>query len=323
MYGYNEVPTTLPVIRMAQGGRTERQQFDENVKSLLCGMGLWEAETFSFISPRAYDAIRLATDDKKRNSVVISNPLGEDTSVMRTTALPSMLDVLAHNKNHKNPQAAMYELATVYIPTSPDTLPDERHVLALGMYDFCDFYTLKGIVERVLSMARVTGYKFATVTNDPSYHPGRCAAVVRDGETLAVLGQIHPDTTAAYGLSGEVLAAEIDIDRVFELRDTHLEFRHLPRYPSIARDFSFVCDESLEAGSIEDVCIKTGGKLVESAVVFDVYRGIQVGAGKKSVSIRVTLRAEDRTLTDEEADKIAQKMLRALSETMGVVLRDK
>ncbi len=323
MYGYNKIPTTLPVIRMAQGGRTERQQFDEDVKSLLCGMGLWEAATFSFISPRAYDAIRLAPDDKKRQSVVISNPLGEDTSVMRTTALPSILDVLVHNKNHKNPEAAVYEFATVYIPTSPDTLPDERHTLVIGAYDFCDFYTLKGICERVLMSAGIADFKTVTVTDDPSYHPGRCGALTVGGTRIATLGQIHPDAAAAYGLSGEVMAAEIDIDRVFELRDTHLEFRHLPRYPAIARDFSFVCDEALEAGSIEDVCTEAGGRLVESAVVFDVYRGIQVGAGNKSVSIRVTLRAEDRTLTDEDADKITSKMLGALSSKLGIALRDK
>ena len=323
MYGYNEVNTTLPLMRMTEGGRTPRQEFDEQLHSVLCGMGLWEATTFSFIGPRSYDAIRLPENDPKRRSVVISNPLGEDTSVMRTTALPSILEVLSHNKNHKNESAAMYELATVYIPTTPTELPDERRVLVIGSYDSHDFYELKGICERVLMFAGITGYKTVTVTDNPSYHPGRCAHIVKDGDVLATLGELHPDVSDAYGLSGSVMAAEIDVDRVFDLRDTQREFRHLPKYPSTSRDFSFVCSEELEAGRIEDICIEAGGKLIESAVVFDVYRGIQVGPGKKSVSIRVTLRAADRTLTDEEADKAAAKILRALADTLGIALRDK
>ncbi len=323
MYGYNEVETTLPTIQMAEGGRTPRQDFDEKLHSLLCGMGLWEAATFSFIGPRSYDAIRLPADSPKRNSVVISNPLGEDTSIMRTTALPSILEVLQHNRNHKNESAAMYEIATVYIPTSPDTLPNEKRALFIASYNSGDFYTMKGIAERVLMFAGIKGYKTKTVTDDPSYHPGRCAALTLGDETLAVLGELHPDVSAAYGLSGTVLAAEIDIDRIFELRDTHHEFRHLPKYPSTYRDFSFVCSEELEAGRVEDICLEAGGKLIESAVVFDVYRGIQIGVGKKSVSIRVTLRAEDRTLTDEEADKTTDKILRALADKLGIALRDR
>ncbi len=323
MHGYNEVETTLPLMRIAEGGRTERQRFDEELHSLLCGMGLWEATMFSFIGPRSYDMIRLPKDDPRRTSVVISNPLGLDTSVMRTTALPSMLEVLSHNQNHKNASAAMYELATVYIPTSPDTLPDERRVLVIGSYSSGDFFDLKGIVERVFMFAGVSGYKTVTVTDEPSYHPGRCARIVREGEVLATLGAVHPEAAANFGLSGDIYAAEIDIDRVFGLRETHVEFRHLPKYPSITRDFSFSCSEELEAGSIEEVCIKAGGKLVEDAVVVDVYRGIQVGAGRKSVSIRVTLRAADRTLTTEDADKVTEKMLRALSDELGIALRDR
>ncbi len=323
MYGYNEVETTLPIIRMTEGGRTERQAFEESLHGLLCGMGLWEATTFSFIGPKYYDMIRMPENDPRRNSVVISNPLGEDTSVMRTTAIPSILEVLSHNQNHKNESAAMYELATVYIPTSATTLPNEMKNLVIGSYGKGDFYVLKGICERVLGLAGVTGYKFVTEREEPTFHPGRCARITLGDEVIATLGQVHPETADAFGLSGEIYVAELSIEPIYENRNLYHEFRHLPKYPSTSRDFSFVCDEELEAGRIEEICLSAGGKLIESAVVFDVYRGAQIGDGKKSVSIRVTLRAADRTLTDEEADKAADKILRALATELGISLRDR
>lgn len=323
MYGYNNIETTLPVIRMAEGGRTERQSFEESLHSLLCGMGLWESATFSFIGPKMYDMIRLPENDKKRSCVVISNPLGEDTSVMRTTALPSILEVLSHNQNHKNESASMYELATVYIPTSPTTLPEEKKTLVIGSYGKGDFYVLKGMCERVLELAGISGYKFVTEREDPTFHPGRCAKLLLGDNVIGTLGQIHPEAASAFGLSGEIYAAELDMEAIYENRNLYREFHHLPKYPSTSRDFSFVCDEDLEAGKIQDICLEAGGKLTQSAVVYDVYRGEKIGEGKKSITVRVTLRAADRTLTDEEADKAADKMLRALSEKLGITLRDK
>ncbi len=323
MYGYNEVETTLPVIRMAEGGRTERQSFEESLHGLLCGMGIWESTTFSFIGPKMYDMIRLPENDAHRSCVVISNPLGEDTSVMRTTAIPSILEVLSHNQNHKNESAAMYELATIYIPTSADTLPNEKKTLVIGTYGKGDFYSLKGICERVLGLAGVAGYRVVTERENPTFHPGRCARITLGDATIAVLGQVHPEAADAFGLSGEIYAAELDMEAIYENRNLYHEFRHLPKYPSTSRDFSFVCDEELEAGKIEEICLRAGGKLTEKVNVFDVYRGKQIGNGKKSVSIRVTLRAADRTLTDEEADKAASKILTALEKELGISLRDR
>lgn len=323
MYGYNEIETTLPVIRMAEGGRTERQEFEESLHGLLCGMGIWESATFSFISPKFYDMIRMPENDSRRSSVVISNPLGEDTSIMRTTAIPSILDVLSHNQNHKNESAAMYELATVYIPTSKDTLPIENKSLVIGSYGKGDFYSLKGICERIMSLAGINGYKVVTERENPTFHPGRCAKITLGDATVAVLGQVHPEVAGEFGLSGEIYVAEIDMEAVYANRNLHHEFRHLPKYPSTSRDFSFVCDEELEAGKIEEICLRAGGKLTEKATVFDVYRGKQLGDGKKSVTIRVTLRAADRTLTDTEADKATDKMLSALAKELGISLRDK
>ncbi|MCD7776487.1 MAG: phenylalanine--tRNA ligase subunit beta [Firmicutes bacterium] len=328
MYGYNEIETTLPFIRMSEGGRTERQMFEEDLKSLLCGMGLWESVTFSFIGPRSYDMIKLPADSPLRKSVVISNPLGEDTSVMRTTGIPTMLEVLLHNQNHKNPSAMMYEAATVYIPNGEDELPTEKKSLCIGMYGAGDFYSLKGICERVLGFAGIRSYTTVSNRKGGTYHPGRCGELVgvnaigdENGIHYGTLGQIHPDVAKAYGLSGEIYAAELDLEAIYENRSMKHEFVHLPKYPSTSRDFSFVCDEELEAGRIESVCVRVGGKLLVDAYVFDVYRGEGLGEGKKSVSVRIVLRAPDRTLTDEEADKTAAKILSAMEKELGVTLR--
>jgi len=323
IYGYNEVTTTLPLVRIKQGGRTQRQQFELSLHELMCGMGLWETETFSFIGPRYLDMIHVPEEDIRRNCVVISNPLGKDTSIMRTTALPSMLDVLSHNQNYKNASAAMYELATIYIPTGVDTLPEEKKVLVVGMYGGgVDFYHLKGICERIILSAGISGYKTVAVRDNPSYHPGRCGEIrLTDGTVLCVLGQVHPEVAEEFELSGEIYAAEIDVEAIFERRAGVREFRPLPKYPAVWRDFSFVCDEEIEAGSVVDVCCEAGGELVESAYIVDVYRGEQVGEGKKSVSVRVHLRASDRTLTDAEADAIAAKMLDEIGRRLGASLR--
>ncbi len=323
IYGYNEVTTTLPLVRIKQGGRTQRQQFELSLHELMCGMGLWETETFSFIGPRYLDMIHVPEEDIRRNCVVISNPLGKDTSIMRTTALPSMLDVLSHNQNYKNASAAMYELATIYIPTGVDTLPEEKKVLVVGMYGGgVDFYHLKGICERIILSAGISGYKTVAIRDNPSYHPGRCGEIrLTDGTVLCVLGQVHPEVAEEFELSGEIYAAEIDVEAIFERRAGVREFRPLPKYPAVWRDFSFVCDEEIEAGSVVDVCCEAGGELVESAYIVDVYRGEQVGEGKKSVSVRVHLRASDRTLTDAEADAIAAKMLDEIGRRLGASLR--
>lgn len=323
IYGYNEVTTTLPLVRIKQGGRTQRQQFELSLHELMCGMGLWETETFSFIGPRYLDMIHVPEEDIRRNCVVISNPLGKDTSIMRTTALPSMLDVLSHNQNYKNASAAMYELATIYIPTGVDTLPEEKKVLVVGMYGGgVDFYHLKGICERIILSAGISGYKTVAIRDNPSYHPGRCGEIrLADGTVLCVLGQVHPEVAEEFELSGEIYAAEIDVEAIFERRAGVREFRPLPKYPAVWRDFSFVCDEEIEAGSVVDVCCEAGGELVESAYIVDVYRGEQVGEGKKSVSVRVHLRASDRTLTDAEADAIAAKMLDEIGRRLGASLR--
>ncbi len=321
IYGYNKIESSSIKGSTTQGGRTPKQKFEVATENAMCGMGLNQIQTFSFISPKFYDKVRLSEGCALRNSVVISNPLGEDTSVMRTIALPSMLEVLARNYNFNNANVALFEIATVYIPTEPDKLPNENKVISVGMYGDCDFYTVKGICENVLKLAAIEDYTFEAVSDNPSYHSGRCARIIAGDRQIGILGEIHPLTLANYDIGTRVYAAELDFDAIFALMNPNKMYTPLPKYPASTRDFSFVCDEALEVGTIFASAKRAGGKLCEDVSLFDIYRGPQVGENKKSVSIRVTLRAADRTLTLEEAEKAGAKILASLERELGITLR--
>ena len=323
IYGYNDIKSSKIKAENTAGGRTPQQQFKVDLSDALCGMGLDEITTFSFISPKYYDKIRLPEDESVRRSIVISNPLGEDTSIMRVTALPSMMEALALNNNMGNEDVCLYEMGNIYIPApEEDDLPCESNVLTLGMYGNVDFYTMKGVIEGALALGKIKGVTYEAVTDNATFHPGRCARLVAaDGEFLGIFGQLHPLTAQNYGFTTPVYAAELDFDAIFEHRDGLIEYKPLPKFPASTRDFSFVCDEELEVGKLSALIARAGGKLVEDVELFDIYRGTQLGEGKKSVSFRVTLRASDRTLTVEEADKVSTKILSSLEHQLGLTLR--
>lgn len=322
IYGYNDIKSSKITAENTAGGRTPKQQFKADLSDALCGMGLDEIQTFSFISPKYYDKIRLPEDESVRRSIVISNPLGEDTSIMRVTALPSMMEVLAQNNNFNNENVRLFEMGNIYIPAEEeDDLPCESNVVTLGMYGNVDFYSLKGVCEGILALGRINGVKYVAVTDNATFHPGRCAKILAaDGEFLGIFGQIHPLTAQNYGFDTPVFAAELDFDAIYDHCDKVIEYKPLPKFPASTRDFSFVCDEDLEVGTIEELIAKAGGKLVEDVKLFDIYRGAQL-LGKKSVSFRVTLRAADRTLTVEETDKVSAKILSSLEHQLGLTIR--
>ena len=320
MYGYDKIPTTA-LRGMAEGIVTPRQKFDRQAEQVLLGLGLSEILTFTFISPKLYDKIRLPEDSPLRSSVTILNPLGEDTSVMRTTALPSMLQVLATNYNNRNPQAALYEMATEYLPTAPDQLPQEKQWITLGMYgDGCDFYTLKGRVEALLEKLCVTGVEYTACTHNPSYHPGRCAAMMAGGETIGGIGEIHPEVCENFGIGARVYVAQLDGELLFRLHSDKKSYQPLPRFPASTRDLAVICDESLPVAAIEKAIQTHVGKILEKLELFDVYRGAQVPQGKKSVAYALILRAADRTLTVEECDKAMAAALEGLA-AIGAEIR--
>ncbi len=324
IYGYNNIKSTCIYAETTQGGRTPKQQYEVDCEHMLYGMGFDQIQTFSFISPKYYDKARMDANSPLRRSVVISNPLGEDTSVMRTVALPSMLEVVARNINFSNEDVRLFEMAATYIPSeNTEELPTENKVLTLAAYGKGeDFYTLKGVVENILESAGIKGAKFVSYSDDAAFHPGRCAKVVTaDGAELGVFGQIHPLTAKYYGVDTVIYAAELSFDAIFDNSDMTIDYKPLPKFPAVSRDFSFICDESLEVGAIEEIMAKAAGKLCEGVKLFDVFRGEKIGEGKKSVAFRVILRAPDRTLTVEEADKVSNKIIKDLAFKLGLNIR--
>ncbi len=320
-YGYNNIPVTLMRGQTTEGGYTREQKLENKLGELSRACGYDEIITYSFISPTAYDKIRWAPDDPRRQSFKILNPLGEDTSIMRTTSLPSILDILARNFNFRNKNVKLYELGRVYLPGGPDGLADERRVLTLGAYgDDMDFYAIKGAVETVLRGIRAADVEFVPCQDDPSYHPGRCARVLCGGNLLGVVGQIHPLCAKNYGLDA-VYAAELDFTALLAAQGPDPEYRPLPRYPSVARDLAVVADKAVTVGQIERCIRENGGKYLRGVELFDIYEGPGIPEGKRSTAYSLTLRADDGTLTDDHADETVKNILAALGEKLGAVIR--
>lgn len=319
-YGYNNI-TSTSIKGGAQGKYTDRQKFDRTISETMLALGLSEIMTYSFISPKYYDKIGMPAGHPLRRSVVISNPLGEDTSVMRTVALPSMLETLARNYNNRNASAHLFELAREYIPTTDNELPVEKNKLVGGLYgEGVDFFTVKGIVEDLLERVSVYGYDVEADATAYSYHPGRCAKLTIGGEELGVLGEIHPTVAENYGISGRVYAFTLDTDVMFRHTCTEKQYHPLPKFPAVTRDLALLCDDAIPVLTLEKAISKAAGSLLENIKLFDVYKGKQIAEGKKSVAFSITLRSADSTLTDETASATVAKVIKAL-EDLGATLR--
>ena len=320
-YGYNKIPCTLMRGETTRGGFSEQQRFDRAIGGAVRALGYDEIITYSFISPTYYDKIRMPKDSSLRNSLKILNPLGEDTSIMRTTILPSMLEIIARNHSYRNKSARLYELGKIYLPRE-DGLADEPKYLSLGAYgDGVDFFSFKGSIETLLHELRITDVKYVACTDNDSYHPGRCAKVYAGETYLGVFGQIHPLGAANYGMHTEVYTAELSFDAMYEKRGDIPVYQPLPKFPAVTRDIAVVCDEAVTVGALEE-SIRRGAKgLLKDVSLFDIYRGPGVASGKKSVAFNLVLRADDRSLTGEEADEDVQSILAALKADHNAVLR--
>ncbi len=324
-HGYNAIPSTLMRGETTLGGYSPAQQLENRLGALCRSCGYDEIITYSFISPACYDKIRWPRDYSARKSFQILNPLGEDTSIMRTTTLPSMLEILTRNYNFRNKSARLYELARVYLPGGEDGLAIESKVLTLGAYgEDMDFFSLKGVVEAILKDLRVKDVRFEGPTgapSDASYHPGRCATVWSGSDCLGILGQIHPLAAQNYGVDAELYCAELSFDELMNAKGPDPEYVPLPKFPAVTRDIAVVCDEAVTVGRLED-CIRRGAKgLLKDVSLFDIYRGKGVPEGKKSVAFNLILRADDRSLTAAEADEDVASILALLKEELGAVLR--
>jgi phenylalanyl-tRNA synthetase beta chain len=264
----------------------------------------------------------MPADCPKRDSIRILNPLGEDTSIMRTTAIPSMLEVLARNEHYHNSRARLYELARVYAKREDSAQALETQELILGAYgDKMDFFRLKGAVETVLTAFRVNGVSFTANAQRPVFHPGRCADVLVNGQVIGTLGEIHPLVAKNYDVANRMYVAKLDFTTLLALQNTEIAYQPLPKYPAMTRDIALVCDAAIPVADLER-CIAKGGKgLVKEIELFDIYTGAPIPAGKKSVAFSLKLRAEDHTLTDAESDADVKAILALLEQELNAVLR--
>lgn len=320
-YGYNNIETTLMRGATTMGGYSDEQKLENAAGAAARALGYSEIITYSFVSPSSFDAIRIPADSPLRKTVKLVNPLGEDTSIMRTVILPSMLDILSRNFAFKNKGVKLYEIGKIYLPVEGEKLPNEPKRMIFGTYgEHENFFTLKGEVDALLEQLNVHPATYVADTKNPSYHPGRCADIMIDGKKLGVIGQIHPLVAEGYGISGEVYVAELDFTGLQSALAPERVFHSLPKFPTVSRDLALVCDEAMTVGMLEACIKKAGGKLLRSIQLFDIYRGPGIAPGKKSVAFSLELRADDRTLTDEEAEEAVKKVLHSLAE-LGVVLR--
>lgn len=322
-YGYDKIPTTLPSGEATQGGISYEAAIQSMVRTVVEQYGFSEGMTYSFESPRVFDMLLLPEDSKLRQAIEISNPLGADYSIMRTSPLNGMLTSLATNYNRRNKNMRLYEFANIYLPKAlPLTeLPDERMQLALGMYGDGDFFDMKGCVESVLAKLGIR----ETVTWEPDesrtfLHPGRCADICIDGESIGFLGEVHPETAQNYDIGTKAYVAVLDMPMLVSQAAFDTKYKGVAKFPAVTRDISLVMKKDILAGQVEEVIRKAGGKLLEKYQLFDIYEGENIGDDEKSLAYSIRFRASDRTLEEKDVKTVMDKILTKL-DTLGVTLR--
>ena len=322
-YGYDKITSTLMRGEAVAGGKTEKQKMEDCVKRTLAALGLYEIYTYSFTDPKSFDKLRLPARSKLRECVTIVNPLGEEQSVMRTQHYNEMMKTLALNNSHRNQNVGLFELAMVYRPKAlPVTeLPEEREMLTIGMYGDCDFYSLKGILEELLAQMNIADYKVTARRDHPTFHPGKTAELTVGGTPAGIFGAVHPTVCANYGLEQEAFMAELDFGVLLEHGNTKKSYHPLPKFPAVTRDLAMLCDDSVEVGSIEEIIRQCGRSLIEEIKLFDIYKGKQIPTGKKSVAYSIVFRDPNKTLEEQDVNRVMDKILTRLEEKLSVELR--
>ena len=332
-YGYNNIkPTLLPGKEMTRGIKSFKQKIEDQIHDTMTASGLYEIYTYSIASPDVFDKINLPEKSELRNAVVISNPLGVDFSLMRTTTIPDMLTVLARNYNRRVEEAKFYELSNTYsknkkrqslIETIDEScLPLEIETLTFGMYGKVDFFDIKGAVEGLLAKLNVSDYEFVRETEDATFHPGRTAALMIRGEKAGIFGEVHPDVLDKFDISTKAYIGVIEVEKLIKNTGETAQYKALPRFPAVSRDIAMLVKDEIMVKQIQDIIKKKAGKILEDIQLFDVYKGKQVPEGMKSVAYSITFRAEDRTLVDEDVNKVMEKVVEGLKTDLGAQLRD-
>lgn len=322
-FGYDKIPMTLPSGESTSGKLSFKLQVEEVARRVAQYSGFSQSMNYSFESPKAFDKLLIPEDSKLRDAITITNPLGQDFSIMKTQALNGMLSSLATNYNRKNKNVRLYEIGNIYIPKAlPLTeLPDERTQFTLGMYGDGDFFTMKGVVEEFFEKVGLKNkISYDPDNKKPFLHPGRQADIVYDGKVVGYIGEVHPTVCENYGINDRVIYADIDMPYIVELASFTIKYEGIAKFPASTRDISLVVDKSVLVGTMTAAIEKKGGKLLEECRLFDIYEGEQVGEGKKSVAFALTFRAKDRTLADTEINEIMEKILAELTK-LGANLR--
>ena len=322
-YGYDKIPTTLPKGQGVRGGVSFKMLVEAKAREIAQFCGFSQGMSYSFESPKVFDKLRLAEDAPDRQAIKISNPLGEEFSVMRTISLSGMLSSLSTNYNRRNKNVRLYEMGNIYIAKSlPITdYADERMQFTLGFYGDGDFYTMKGVIEEFLDALGMNGKRTYDPKSEKTFlHPGRQAKVTYEGKEIGYLGEVHPEVCDAYSIGTRAYIAVIDIPSVLEFATFDRKYKGIAKFPAVSRDLSMVVPKAVSAGQIEDMIRQRGGKIMESCELFDIYEGDQVKEGCKSIAYSITFRADDRTLTDDDITGAMKKILNGL-ESLGIELR--
>ncbi|MDF2892681.1 MAG: phenylalanyl-tRNA synthetase, beta subunit [Clostridia bacterium] len=322
IYGYENIPSKLMDTTFTQGGKTYKQKLIDKAKNILTAQGLYEVFTYSFVSPGVFNKINLKAENPMRNAIKLINPLGEEQSIMRTTLIPNIMEVIARNYNRKVETGHFFELSKVYLTEELPLcdLAEEREVLTVGMYGNIDFFDLKGIVENLMEDLNIKTYRILSSNHD-SMHPGRTAELIINNKRIGWLGEAHPDMLDNYGVPVRAFVAELNFDEITNQSNPEIKYRSLPKYPSVSRDIAVVVDEDITAGQIEEIIRNKGGKTVEDVKLFDIYRGSQIEKGYKSMAYAITYRSDEKTLTEEEIAKVHNKILNSLANQVGASLR--
>lgn len=322
IHGYNNFESTLPHCEAIKSGKSDKHKLEDKIIEALVASGINQSISYSFVSNKIFDKLLIPQDSELRNVVEIRNPLGEDFKVMRTTTLASMMESLARNYVKSNESAMLFEIGKVYIKnTDEEKLPEERNILTLGMYGAGDYLELKGVVENVLNALGIDNGIFIRESENPSFHPGKTAALKLRNKISGILGEIHPDVSENYGIDTRCFVAELNLDMLMECAKIDKKHKALPKFPAVTRDIAVLVDDRVLVQEIEDTIKKQGGGILESAKLFDVYKGSQIPEGKKSIAYAITYRHADKTLTDTEVNKVHDKILRSLEHKLGAELR--